>query len=243
MERWADWAPTRPLLAYSRGKDIFVAEVGEGTAPPRRLVAAGRGKTMVRPIWAPDSSRLVVQRSNLRKLSKLWVADLEGATRQLTHDPDWFDSKTRFTRDGERIVYTRRPTAGGPRQLAVVPVEGGTPRPLFGESGADEHSASISPTRDELVFISDQSGRPQLHRADLAGGGRRQLSDIPGSVWAPHWSPDGERIVAIVREGLEAPRLRDQDALARIRVAVYDREGELLYEAPGFMPNWMPAWP
>ena len=42
--------------------------------------------------------------------------------------------------------------------------------------------------------------------------------------------------------GTPMPRLADPDGLAEARVVVLDREGRALFEAPGMMPDWMPAW-
>jgi hypothetical protein len=38
------------------------------------------------------------------------------------------------------------------------------------------------------------------------------------------------------------PRLSDREGLARVRVVVVDREGRVLFETPGMMPDWMPPW-
>jgi hypothetical protein len=38
------------------------------------------------------------------------------------------------------------------------------------------------------------------------------------------------------------PRLADRDGLADAGVLVLDRDGNELFEAPGMMPDWMPAW-
>lgn len=243
QERWADVSAGLPRLAYMRGRHLFVAELEPGKPPPKALVHGGL-HVLFRPIWDPAGERIVYQRRrNVRGVSKLWIAEVGGESRQLTHDDAWFDSKPRFSRDGQQVIYTRHPTGGAPHQLAVVPAAGGEARPLLGENTADEHSASVSPTRDEIAFISDRSGRPQLYRSDLAAGTTHQLTDVPGSVWAPHWSPDGEYIVATVREITEAPRLRDRAKLGDVRVVVFDRQGKVLFETFGFMPGWMPAWP
>jgi thioredoxin-related protein len=42
--------------------------------------------------------------------------------------------------------------------------------------------------------------------------------------------------------GDKEPRLTDEEVLAETRVVVFDRKGRVLYEAPGFMPDWMPPW-
>ena len=40
-----------------------------------------------------------------------------------------------------------------------------------------------------------------------------------------------------------APRLSDPASLASTRVRVLDRDGQVLFDAPGFNVDWMPPWP
>jgi hypothetical protein len=62
--------------------------------------------------------------------------------------------------------------------------------------------------------------------------------------FAPRWSPDGERLVVIVNDASAgAPRLDDPESLAAIRLRALDRDGRVLFEAPGYNPDWMPPWP
>ena len=38
------------------------------------------------------------------------------------------------------------------------------------------------------------------------------------------------------------PRLSDLRSLEKARVVAITREGEVLFETGGFMPDWMPPW-
>ena len=49
-------------------------------------------------------------------------------------------------------------------------------------------------------------------------------------------------MVTVADQDYGVPRLTDLDSLRGSRIAVLDRSGELLYETPGFMPDWMPPW-
>jgi Tol biopolymer transport system component len=114
--------------------------------------------------------------------------------------------------------------------------DGSEARPLAAAPDADERSARPSPTRDEVAFISDRDGSPDLFLVDLAGGPARNLTRSPGRrEAAPRWSPDGERIAISV--------LREPPYVSGERVAVVDRQGTPLLEVPGTMPDWMPPWP
>ena len=109
---------------------------------------------------------------------------------------------------------------------------------------SDERSVLPSPRRDEVAVISDRGGRSALYLAPLAGGAPRELSSDPTrNYFSPRWSPDGERVAAIsTRRSDGVPRLAGAEGLAETHVVVFDRDGRVLFDAPGFMPDWMPPW-
>jgi Tol biopolymer transport system component len=92
-----------------------------------------------------------------------------------------------------------------------------------------------------VAFVSDRDGSRDVFLVDLAGGAPRNLTQSPQSdELAPVWSPDGELLV-ILRTRAAGPGERPGGG-ERI-VAVIDREGRALFETPGMMADWMPAWP
>jgi Tol biopolymer transport system component len=247
-ERWPDWAPGRPALAFAfRGGDprsgIAVRELDS-----RRTILAARGGAgdfFLRPSWSADGTRIVAQRrATDGSGSALWVVDPDGNARALTADPAWFDWKPCFTRDSSEIVFSRRPAAGGPGVVALIAGGGGEPRVLRREAGANLHSARPSPARDEIAFVAERDGGAEVFLANLAGGRARALTRAAErQAFAPRWSPDGERLVLTTTPPrTPMPRLADVDGLADARVLVLDRDGNELFEAPGMMPDWMPAW-
>jgi Tol biopolymer transport system component len=251
-ETWASWSPKGRQLAYAfRGGSptggpsggIALRDLDAESAVP--VVRVGEEAAYIRPHFDPSGRRIMVQRKAPRGGSHLWIVGLRQKPRPVTRDAEWFDLKGFFTRTGDRIVYTRRLATGGSHQIVSVDLRGEDLRVLAESDGAsDDHSARPSPTRDEVVFVSDRGGAPDLYRADLGGGSPRRLTRTPDeSEFAPRWSPDGERIVATVTPlALGRPRVVDPEGLEQARVIVFDRDGQLLFEAPGFMPEWMPPW-
>ena len=211
------------------------------------LVAeSGHEDFFLRPNFSPDGRRLVAQRRVVGSpgASHLWLLSKGAEPRALTSDPAWNESKAWFSRDGTQIVFSRSPAGGGDHDIWAIAAAGGAPRPIV--AGADgDHSARPSPTRDEIVFVSDRDGSSDVFLAELDGSRQRSLRRTPGdNELAPRWSPDGELVVVtlIARDvgdfGEMGPR-----ALARARIAVLDRNGEQRFEAAGAMADWMPAWP
>jgi len=247
-EQWPAWSPREARLAFAfRGgrppSGLVLADVASHSQ--RLLVPAGEADFFLRPSFAPDGTRLVAQRRGADgRGSQIWAIGLDGAARALTSDPAWADIKPCYTRDGAAILFSRRPAAGGPYGVFTLPAQGGVPRPLASTAGISDHSARPSPKRDEFVFVSDRDGRSALWLAAGDGGGLRRLShDETRGFYAPHWSPDGERIVAIATPmGVGSPKLAEPDSLAGTHTLVFDREGHVLFDAPGFMPDWMPPW-
>jgi Tol biopolymer transport system component len=148
-----------------------------------------------------------------------------------------------FSRDGEHVLFSRRAIAGGPRDVVSIARDGGDPRTLASSAEADDHSAQPSPARDEIAFVSNRDGQPEIFLADLDGSDVRKLTRGGLSSFSPRWSLDGARLVVIATEpDAPEPRLGDRASLTDTRVVVLDREGNPLLDVPGFMPDWMPPW-
>jgi Tol biopolymer transport system component len=247
-ERWPAWAPDRPALAFAfRGGEppsgIAVFELDSGRAT--LAAPGGVGDFFLRPSWSAGGALIVAQRRAADGSgSQLWIVEAGEQARALTADPAWFDWKPTFTRDGSAVVFSRRPAAGGLGVIATIAVGGGEPQLLPLGADANLHSARPSPTRDEIAFVAERGGAAVVLLADLAGGSARALTRAAErQAFAPRWSPDGERLVVTTSPpGAPLPRLADSDALAEAGVLVLDREGNELFEAPGMMPDWMPAW-
>lgn len=245
-ERWPTWSPVAPEVAYAfvggRPK-AGLALVDADTGRSRVVADAGPDHFMLRPSWSPDGGKLVVQRREREGgRSQLWLIEPSAGSRPLTADRSWNDTKGWFSRDGRRVVFTREPSGGGAADVWSIAVDGTDARRIAGGEGTSEHSGRPSPTRDELAFVSDRTGSPQVWLADLDGGAARQLTFAPGDAFTPRWSPDGELLVVSVSETKGKPRLADRASLEGLRLLVIDRKGTRLLETSGLMPDWMPAW-
>jgi len=68
--------------------------------------------------------------------------------------------------------------------------------------GTIETSPSFAPNGQEIVFISDRAGYPQLYLMNIAGGNIRRIT-TNGFCDSPAWSPRGDKIVFTMRKGRE----------------------------------------
>jgi len=247
-ERWPCWSPDGRSLAYAFRGERPKGGVALMDFRKRRTIAiarSGRSDFFLRPNFSPDGRLLVAQRRIPENQgSNLWILSATAPPRRLTADPDWLDMKAWFTRDGSRIVYTRRPVAGDVFDVVSISVDGGDLRTIAG-SEANEHSARPSPTRDEIAFVSDSDGSSDVFLADLDGGSlRNPWPNALRNELAPRWSPDGERIVATsLPEDVGDFGSMKSSAFEHAHIVVLDREGNLLLDTPGLMADWMPPWP
>jgi Tol biopolymer transport system component len=200
----------------------------------------------LRPSFGPGGRRLVAQRRGPDgQGSNLWILAPDQAPRPLTSEPAWFDMKARFTRDGSRVIFSRRSASGGPYDIASIATDGSGLRTHTSGPDSDDHSARPSPNRDAFAFVSDRAGSYDVFVAEFEGDRVRQLTHTPDlNEFAPRWSPDGERLVVIATPASAGkPRLVDREHLADARVVVLDRTGQVLFDTPGYNPDWMPPWP
>ncbi len=247
-ERWQRWSPGGDRVVYAfQGGD---AAAGVALLRPSdgaiRILASSRAKDFfLRPHFSPDAARLVVQRRGPDGSgSWLWILEEDREPRRVTWGPGRVDLKAWFTRDGSQIVFSRRPRGLNQHRVVRIDGSGENQRVLAGSDGRDSHSAQPSPTRDEIVFVAAGARGYDVFLADLDGAGARALTQTPErNEMAPHWSPDGERLVVTTTPAdVGVPGLSPQD-LARSSIRVLDRQGQELFHAPGFMADWMPPWP
>ena len=246
-ERWAAWSPTRRQFAFAflgpHASGIVVHDLETGASTT--LAFADGLETFLRPSFSPDGGRMVAQRRGPGgRGSNLWLLEPGGEPVALTSEIEWFDVKPWFVRSGERIVFSRRRSGGqGWWEISDIGVEQRDGRVIARTEEADAHSARPSPTRDEIAFVSDRGGNFDVYLAAIDGSETRKLTDTERHEFAPRWSPDGELlVVTVASHQFGLPSLRDLDSLRAAKVVVLNRSGEVLFEAAGIMPDWMPPW-
>lgn len=128
--------------------------------------------------------------------------------------------------DGLAIVYSEFTTDSEEQKdhssLWLVEVTGRNSRRLTTGPGRDS-APMFSPDGREVAFLSDRSGRVQIHIIPVDGGEARQVTSLEqGVAGPPEWSPDGTQI-AFSAGPQHAPR--DPEKAYRVTRAVYRFDG------------------
>ena len=217
-------SPPTGQVAFERHGDIWIMDADGGHA--RRLTVSS--KTESRPAWSPDGRTIAFIRAGKRDafnvcLNEIWLMDAGGAHKRrvsfvlgpkvmpgTTHKQTSYgvDALT-WAPGGSDITVCAGAasfypdTAGGLFALQVYLVHpNGTHQRRLGplQFGATIDSLSWRPDGSQLLLIPNWKGFGCLHAYDVAAD---SWSEPYGerAMWAAVYSPEGNRIAALVEGG------------------------------------------
>ncbi|HTD61616.1 MAG TPA: S9 family peptidase [Gemmatimonadaceae bacterium] len=195
------WSPDSRSIAVaddrSGGFDIYVVAVPGGAIT--RMTSDPRYDVF--PSWTPDGKHVVYVRLDDRWLDhEILVADLDGTSKPVVKDTDFFDYAAggtfgypQISPDGATILF--RSQRSGWINYWTVPVAGGAPH-LLAPEAANQSGAHWSPDGKSILYLSLWNGTQDLRVVPVGGGTPRVVvkPDGAGYVNNAMWSPDGTRI-------------------------------------------------
>lgn len=160
------------------------------------------------PVWSPDGRFLAftsnrTQEPDANDNSDVFIVEVQEAKagqkpRAVTTSPGT-DASPAFSPDGKWIAYL---AGGDPKDIwyatnhvAVVPAEGGAPRPLTLTLDRNVTRASFSPDGRFIYFILEDGGNEHLARVPASGGAVERVVAGERSVQGYVLGPKGETVV------------------------------------------------
>lgn len=123
-------------------------------------------------------------KANSRRIAHI-IAD--AIYERLTGEKGYFDTRVVFIDEsGAKTARKKR--------LAIMDQDGANVRYLSdGRSMA--MTPRFSPTRQEITYMSYESGQPQVYLLQIETGQRELVGNFPGMTFAPRFSPDGQKVI------------------------------------------------
>lgn len=184
-------ARTQIAFASLKGgsKEIYVMDYDGAN---QQTITANGGLNKF-PEWSFDNSKLAfVTKLPHANRWELWVQDLKGG-RSVLQAPTSYVSSPAFSPDGTKMVFSAREVNRADADIYVAELDSGQ-RSNRSNHPAIDTSPTWSPTGQQIAFVSNRSGSPQLWVMDADGSNLQQLVTEGGHCDSPDWSPDGRLI-------------------------------------------------
>ncbi len=235
------------------GEEVAVTQ--DNKHPTDRLYF-GPWDMHTQPSWLPGSSELILISNRGAPLGSgnVWRVPVQadGMSRAslVLQEETLYRTRPDVSREGKRIVFSSsRGAADQFNHLYLIPVGGGEPYKLtFGEH--DDFHPRWSPDGEEIAYISNEGGLPQLWILETYGGAKTQVR-IESRRWRRPMGTVRVRVVdqatltptaaRIYADGADGKAYMPDDAYARIsstrmtrrlNAHVFHSDGDFTLQAP-----------
>jgi TolB protein len=123
-------------------------------------------------------------KANSRRVAHI-IAD--AIYERLTGEKGYFDTRVVFI-DESGAKNQRR------KRLAIMDQDGANIRYLS-DGKTLALTPRFSPTRQEITYMSYESGQPRVYLLQIETGQRELVGNFPGMTFAPRFSPDGQKVI------------------------------------------------
>ncbi|WP_244846284.1 Tol-Pal system beta propeller repeat protein TolB [Mesorhizobium sp. L-8-3] len=151
--------------------------------------ADGRLRAEVR-LWDTFAGQQLIgqqffaNKANWRRVAHI-IAD--AIYERLTGEKGYFDTRVVFV-DESGPKNQRR------KRLAIMDQDGAGIRYLS-DGRTIALTPRFSPSRQEITYMSYESGQPQVYLLQIETGQRELVGNFPGMTFAPRFSPDGQKVI------------------------------------------------
>jgi serine/threonine protein kinase/WD40 repeat protein len=178
-------------------RDIWIYDGQRGLAKRFTAVPADA----VSAVWSPGGDRIAFA-SGTEGALDIYVKSLNGIGReQRLLQQKGVQLPADWSPDGSRIVYEDMSLGrSAKKQLWVLSLTGKPEGALLLRTPFSASAARYSPDGEWIAFVSEESGRPEVHVVPASGqGGSRRVSASGGSL--PRWRRDGKELFYLAANG------------------------------------------
>ncbi|GLS30528.1 TolB protein [Mesorhizobium albiziae] len=131
-----------------------------------------------------SGEQFFANKQNWRRVAHI-IAD--AIYERLTGEKGYFDTRVVFVDEsGSKAKRKKR--------LAIMDQDGAGQRYLS-DGSSIVLTPRFSPSRQEITYMSYESGQPQVYLLQIETGQRELVGNFPGMTFAPRFSPDGQRVI------------------------------------------------
>ena len=183
------------------------------------------------PALSPSGGQIAFT-SYLRGGADLWVVSASGGRARRISDRPGMNTGAAWLPGGNALVATLS-FEGNPDLYKISAADGKIIARLT-DSHAADLSANLSPGGDQIAFVSDRQGTPQVYLMPSSGGGARRLTFQGSYNQTPRFSP---------RKDAPMIAFTGRDERNVFDVFTYDlRAGRIERVTQGLGSNYDPAW-
>ena len=182
--------------------------------------------------WSPDGRQIAIL-SNRTGCFSTFILEVDSGEERLVLENGCPAMEVRWSPAGDWLAV-RAETDGQDYGIFLVPLQGGSSVQLSdGGAPLNSHDPCWSPDGMSLAFCSDLAGNYNIGIYSLAARKIAWLSGTAGDRTHPDWSPDGQRLAAVVSQGADT-WLSLIDAQGQ---STSPRVGHGLHRLPRFIPD------
>ncbi len=122
--------------------------------------------------------------SNIRRIAHI-ISD--AIYERLTGEKGYFDTRVVF-------IDESGPKNQRVKRLAIMDQDGANVR-FLSDGRSIALTPRFSPSRQEITYMSYESGQPQVYLLQIETGQRELVGNFPGMTFAPRFSPDGQKVI------------------------------------------------
>ncbi len=131
-----------------------------------------------------NGEQFFANKANWRRIAHI-IAD--AIYERLTGEKGYFDTRIVFVDESGSKTQRRK-------RLAIMDQDGAEQRYLS-DGSSIVLTPRFSPSRQEITYMSYESGQPQVYLLQIETGQRELVGNFPGMTFAPRFSPDGQRVI------------------------------------------------